>query len=47
MAGFGILVISTVLFKISAERERRPVPPFKHIPSQRWCKHAKIDDPSL
>ncbi|EED86797.1 predicted protein, partial [Thalassiosira pseudonana CCMP1335] len=44
---FCICVASAMIFKVSAEKERRPIPPFKHIPSQRWCKHAKEDDPSL
>ena len=22
--------------------QRRPVPPYRHIPSQRWCKYAKV-----
>jgi len=35
------------LFRISAEKERRPIAPYKHCPSQRWAKHAKEDDPSL
>lgn len=35
------------VFQISAERERRPIPPTRHIMSQKWCKHAKEDDPSL
>jgi hypothetical protein len=47
LAGVGIFAIATLLFKVSAERERRPIAPYQHIPSQRWCKHAKIDDPSL
>mmetsp|Transcript_42464 Transcript_42464/g.65269 ORF Transcript_42464/g.65269 Transcript_42464/m.65269 type:complete len:80 (-) Transcript_42464:109-348(-) len=47
IAGVGIALTATLLFKVSAERERRPVAPYKHIPSQMWCKHAKIDDPSL
>ena len=35
------------LFAISAQKERRPMPPYKPIPSQRWAKYAKVDDPSL
>ena len=35
------------LFSVSIEKERRPLPPAWHIPSQKWCKHAKEDDPSL
>mmetsp|Transcript_20087 Transcript_20087/g.55925 ORF Transcript_20087/g.55925 Transcript_20087/m.55925 type:complete len:80 (-) Transcript_20087:2198-2437(-) len=46
-AGVGIAVVMTCIFKISAERERRPIAPYKHIPSQNWCKHAKIDDPTF
>jgi hypothetical protein len=41
--GFAVLN----LFNISASKERRPIAPYKHIPSQKWCKHAKEDDPSL
>lgn len=22
--------------------QRRPVPPYRHIPSQMWCKYAKV-----
>jgi hypothetical protein len=47
MAFVGVGVMAAMLFKVSAEKERRPVPPYKHIPSQYWCKYAKIDDPSL
>eukprot|EP00984_Skeletonema_dohrnii_P029309 scaffold19798_cov142-Skeletonema_dohrnii-CCMP3373.AAC.2 len=47
ICAFSICVVSSLIFKISAEKERRPIAPFKHIPSQRWCKHAKEDDPSL
>ena len=47
VCAFGICVVSSLIFKVSAEKERRPIPPYKHIPSQRWCKHAKEDDPSL
>eukprot|EP00934_Nitzschia_sp_Nitz4_P001107 Nitzschia sp. Nitz4//scaffold78_size91513//52236//52641//NITZ4_004930-RA/size91513-snap-gene-0.123-mRNA-1//1//CDS//3329558133//1107//frame0 len=47
MAGVGIAVLFGMMFTVSAQRERRPIPPFKHIPSQMWAKHAAIDDPSL
>jgi hypothetical protein len=47
MAGVGIAVVFSALFTVSAQRERRPVAPYKHIPSQMWAKHAKVDDPSL
>ena len=47
ICAFTVCFISSVIFKISAEKERRPIAPYKHIPSQRWCKHAKEDDPSL
>ncbi|KAL9182497.1 hypothetical protein ACHAXT_013149 [Thalassiosira profunda] len=47
VCALGICVTSALIFKVSAEKERRPIPPYKHIPSQRWCKHAKEDDPSL
>ncbi|CAM9193791.1 unnamed protein product [Pylaiella littoralis] len=43
--GIGLAFIA--IARISSERERRPIPPAFHIPSQRWCKHAKEDDPSL
>mmetsp|Transcript_8859 Transcript_8859/g.14906 ORF Transcript_8859/g.14906 Transcript_8859/m.14906 type:complete len:80 (+) Transcript_8859:1-240(+) len=44
----GVLVgLSAMIFQVSAANERRPIPPRVHIPSQMWCKHAKIDDPSL
>mmetsp|Transcript_2846 Transcript_2846/g.3903 ORF Transcript_2846/g.3903 Transcript_2846/m.3903 type:complete len:80 (-) Transcript_2846:226-465(-) len=39
--------ICAYVCKISASKERRPIAPYKHMPSQMWCKHAKIDDPSL
>ena len=35
------------LFKISAEKERRPLSGPTPCPSQRWCKHAAVDDPRL
>mmetsp|Transcript_26096 Transcript_26096/g.31587 ORF Transcript_26096/g.31587 Transcript_26096/m.31587 type:complete len:80 (+) Transcript_26096:167-406(+) len=44
--GVGLVLTSFMIFRVSAAKERRPVPPLKHIPSQRWCKFAKIDDPS-
>mmetsp|Transcript_30639 Transcript_30639/g.45348 ORF Transcript_30639/g.45348 Transcript_30639/m.45348 type:complete len:80 (-) Transcript_30639:317-556(-) len=45
---FGIIsIVCMGIFKVSAEKERRPIAPAWHIPSQRWCKHAKEDDPSL
>lgn len=47
MGGMGIAVIMACLFKVSAAKERRPIAPYKHIPSQSWCKFAKEDDPSL
>jgi hypothetical protein len=47
VAGVGIAFVMTYLFTVSAERERRPIAPHRHIPSQSWCKNAKIDDPSL
>ncbi|CAJ1942250.1 unnamed protein product [Cylindrotheca closterium] len=47
IAGVGIVCVATMLFSVSAERERRPVAPFRQIPSQSWCKHAKTDDPRL
>mmetsp|Transcript_6730 Transcript_6730/g.10536 ORF Transcript_6730/g.10536 Transcript_6730/m.10536 type:complete len:80 (-) Transcript_6730:387-626(-) len=47
ICAFTVCVISSMIFKISADKERRPIAPYKHIPSQSWCKHAKDDDPSL
>mmetsp|Transcript_30809 Transcript_30809/g.70995 ORF Transcript_30809/g.70995 Transcript_30809/m.70995 type:complete len:80 (-) Transcript_30809:985-1224(-) len=47
IAGVVIFGISAMIFNVSAANERRPIPPYKHIPSQMWCKHAKTDDPSL
>ncbi|CBK19845.2 uncharacterized protein [Blastocystis hominis] len=35
------------VFMTSKNMERRPLAPFRHIPSQYWCKHAKEDDPRL
>jgi len=35
------------IFSVSIAKERRPMPPAWHIPSQKWCKHAKEGDPSL
>ncbi|PFX32151.1 hypothetical protein AWC38_SpisGene2972 [Stylophora pistillata] len=32
---------------LSWSRERRYVPPYRHIPSQRFARYAKEDDPSL
>ena len=43
----GVFVVSAMIFKVSADLERRPIPPYKHMLSQKWCKHAKEDDPSL
>mmetsp|Transcript_7801 Transcript_7801/g.9756 ORF Transcript_7801/g.9756 Transcript_7801/m.9756 type:complete len:90 (-) Transcript_7801:308-577(-) len=34
-------------FSVSRTLERRPMPPVCKIPSQSWCTHAEIDDPSL
>ncbi|CAM9776298.1 unnamed protein product [Chrysoparadoxa australica] len=31
----------------SWQKERRPIAPASHIPSQRFAKFAKTDDPSL
>jgi hypothetical protein len=41
----GVLMIG--LFQVSSARERRPIPPVRHIPSQYWCKYAAVDDPRL
>uniref|UniRef100_A0A1X7UGN9 Uncharacterized protein n=1 Tax=Amphimedon queenslandica TaxID=400682 RepID=A0A1X7UGN9_AMPQE len=46
--GLLIVVLSCIpVAYISAKLERRPVAPYRHIPSQRWCKYAETDDPSL
>lgn len=42
-----ILLACTCTGVVSATKERRPIPPAWHIPSQRWAVHAKEDDPSL
>jgi hypothetical protein len=47
IAFMAIFAISVPVFYISAQLERRPVPPYRQIPSQRWCKYAKVDDPRL
>jgi hypothetical protein len=47
MAGVVVGVLAVVIFNVSASKERRPIPPRVHIPSQYWCKHAVEDDPSL
>ncbi len=41
--------ITYYVFQLSARNERRPTPPHgaAGIPSQRWAKHAKEDDPRL
>ncbi|CAM9354458.1 unnamed protein product [Hapterophycus canaliculatus] len=43
--GIGLAFIA--IARVSSDRERRPIAPAFHIPSQKWCKHAKEDDPSL
>ena len=47
IAHVGVAIACAAIFSVSSERERRPIAPWKHIPSQRWCTHAKEDDPSL
>jgi NADH dehydrogenase (ubiquinone) 1 beta subcomplex subunit 10 len=47
LAMFFVLVSSGVVWYISAQLERRPVPPYRFIPSQLWCKYAAVDDPRL
>jgi len=47
IAGIVIFGLAAAIFQVSASKERRPVPPMHHIPSQYWCKHALEDDPSL
>ncbi|KAK2570001.1 hypothetical protein P5673_005869 [Acropora cervicornis] len=45
---FGVIFAMCIpVHYISWSLERRYVPPYRHIPSQRFCKHAKEDDPSL
>jgi hypothetical protein len=46
-AGVGVCVIFSLLFRVSSQLERRPIAPYKQIPSQSWCKYAKVDDPRL
>ena len=41
------LACNTAIFFYSASIERRPIPPIRPIPSQRWCKYAEVDDPSM
>ncbi|GMI61344.1 hypothetical protein ScalyP_jg6186 [Parmales sp. scaly parma] len=41
----GTLCIGT--FTTSAQKERRPIAPKWHIPSQRWALNAEKDDPTL
>eukprot|EP00729_Bicosta_minor_P012971 gene12972-16224_t len=45
MAGAGLLVAGAIA-NFSMSRERRPVPPTRHILSQSWCDWTKVDDPS-
>jgi hypothetical protein len=47
IAHVGVFCVCAAIFSISSDKERRPIAPYKHIPSQMWCKHAKEDDPSL
>eukprot|EP00042_Codosiga_hollandica_P008408 m.19309 g.19309 ORF g.19309 m.19309 type:complete len:80 (-) comp30886_c0_seq1:96-335(-) len=47
LAFTGALLLAIPVFVYSASHERRPIAPTRHIPSQRWSKHAKEDDPSL
>lgn len=42
-----VAVLAMGIFTVSASKERRPIPPVRHIPSQYWCKHAIEDDPRL
>ena len=45
---FGVISIGCFIAgTISFAKERRPIPPAWHIPSQKYAVHAKIDDPSL
>ena len=45
---FGVVtLVSIPLFKAFSARERRLQPPLRHIPSQKWSKHAVEDDPTL
>ncbi len=44
----GMIGLTCVMtFTISISKERRPIPPAFHIPSQRWALHAAEDDPRL
>eukprot|EP00563_Minutocellus_polymorphus_P003801 CAMPEP_0181035982 /NCGR_PEP_ID=MMETSP1070-20121207/8608_1 /TAXON_ID=265543 /ORGANISM="Minutocellus polymorphus, Strain NH13" /LENGTH=87 /DNA_ID=CAMNT_0023113567 /DNA_START=580 /DNA_END=843 /DNA_ORIENTATION=+ len=47
IAHVGVFCVCAAIFSVSSDRERRPIAPYKHIPSQMWSKHAKEDDPSL
>lgn len=47
IAGAVVAVLAVGIFRVSAAKERRPLAPHTHIPSQYWCKHAVEDDPSL
>ncbi|OAO16634.1 hypothetical protein AV274_1631 [Blastocystis sp. ATCC 50177/Nand II] len=47
IAAVVMVALSIPVFIASANMERRPIPPVRHIPSQYWCKHAKEDDPRL
>ena len=35
----GVAVLSSMIFKVSAEKERRPMLPYKSVPSERWITH--------
>ena len=39
-------VMSMAICRVSAAKERAPLPPVFHVPSQSWRKYAKVDDPS-
>jgi anti-sigma-K factor RskA len=47
VAGGVVALLFIGLCQVSSARERRPVPPLRHLPSQSWCQHAVEDDPSL
>lgn len=47
IAGAVVGILAIGIFQVSTSRERRPIPPPWHIPSQYWCKHAIEDDPRL
>eukprot|EP01135_Chromosphaera_perkinsii_P001524 Nk52_evm4s206 gene=Nk52_evmTU4s206 len=47
LAFAGTFAAASLVFQWSSSIERRPIAPIRPIPSQGWCKWAKVDDPSL